>query len=373
MLDFEILGLGTALPEHQMQQSEAADFAALCLTSEGSAPTSGGLVKVLFRRAGVQTRHSTVLESSESGSPSTQTFYAPSTGADDRGPSTSTRMDRYEIDAPLLAGEAVRLALAEAGVSPLEVTHLVTVSCSGFSAPGVDLHLLRTLGMRPSVSRTHIGFMGCHGALNGLRVAQAFAAADPAAVIVICAIELCTLHYQYGLDPQSVVANSLFADGAAAIVGRAVRPTSKPRGTALPGRLVENFSYVIPETEEMMSWRIGDNGFQMTLSPEVPAIITRTLPGALETFLGRHSLALADIRSWAIHPGGPRILKACGEAANLSEDDLAASTSILSRCGNMSSPTVLFILDELRRQKSELPCVLLGFGPGLNVEAALLR
>ena len=122
-----------------------------------------------------------------------------------------------------------------------------------------------------------------------------------------------------------------------------------------------------------MSWRIGDNGFQMTLSPEVPAIITRTLPGALETFLSQHSLTIADIRSWAIHPGGPRILKACGEAANLSESDLAASTTILSRCGNMSSPTVLFILEELRRQKSELPCVMLGFGPGLNVEAALLE
>ena len=219
MLNFEILGLGTALPEHQMQQSEAADFAAKCLSGDGESSPSGGLVKVLFRRAGVLTRHSTVLDSSVSGSPSTQTFYAPSKGKLDRGPPTSVRMDRYEVDAPRLACEAVRKALAESGVSPREVTHLITVSCSGFSAPGVDLSLLRSLGMRPSVSRTQIGFMGCHGALNGLRVAQSFAAADPSAVVVVCAIELCTLHYQYGLDPQSVVANSLFADGAAAIVG----------------------------------------------------------------------------------------------------------------------------------------------------------
>jgi len=372
MLNFEILGLGTALPEHLMQQAEAADFAVQCLSVEAGATSTGGLVKALFRRAGVQTRHSTVLDSSLSGSPSTQTFYSPSEGELDRGPTTSTRMQRYEVEAPLLAQKAVSQALDESGVSPRDVTHLITVSCSGFSAPGVDLNLMRSLGMRSSISRTHVGFMGCHGALNGLRVAQAFAAADPAAVIVVCAIELCTLHFQYGLNPQSIVANSLFADGAAAIVGRAAAPHSTRGSGPLPGQLIESFSYVIPETEEMMSWRIGDNGFQMTLSPEVPEIITRTLPGALEMFLQRHSLSVADIRSWAIHPGGPRILKACRDAAKLSESDVAASTAILSRCGNMSSPTVLFILEELRRQGAELPCVMLGFGPGLNVEAALL-
>jgi predicted naringenin-chalcone synthase len=123
----------------------------------------------------------------------------------------------------------------------------------------------------------------------------------------------------------------------------------------------------------MMTWRIADNGFEMSLSPEVPGIITRHLPAVLEQFLNRNSLTIADVSSWAIHPGGPRILAATAEAAGLTEEQMSPSISILQRCGNMSSPTVLFILNELRSLGAQRPCVMLGFGPGLNVELALLR
>jgi predicted naringenin-chalcone synthase len=322
----------------------------------------------------VKSRHSVLLESSSDGEATAERFYQFAKTADDRGPGTAMRMARYERDAPVIATKAAGKAIAASGIDPRSITHLITVSCSGFSAPGVDLFLIENLGLARSVSRTHVGFMGCHGALNGLRVARAFAAADPKAVILLCAVELCSLHHQYGWDPQKIVANSLFADGAAAVIGRAPStPTNGAGSSTFPGRLVDNASYVIPETSDMMTWRIGDHGFEMSLSPEVPGLITRMLPEVLTNFLGRNQLTLNDIRSWAVHPGGPRILAATAEAAHLSEDDMNPSISILQRCGNMSSPTVLFILEELRSRQSELPCVVLGFGPGLNVEMALLR
>ena len=373
MNTFEILGLGIALPEHSISQTGLSVFATTCVSPDPSGSgKSPALIQALYRRSGVHSRHSVLLESSSDDEAKAERFFKFSSGPDDKGPGTAQRMNRFEREAPKIAFEAAHSALQEAGVSPREVTHLVTVSCSGFSAPGFDLSLIESLDLSRSVSRTHVGFMGCHGALNGLRVAHAFAAADPDAIVLLCAVELCTLHHQYGWDPQMIVANSLFADGAAAIVGRC-RPGESPPSVSLPGCLVDNYSCVIPDTADMMTWRIGDNGFEMSLSPEVPGVITRMLPGVLREFLERHELTLSDINSWAIHPGGPRILAATAEAACLSEAQMNPSFSILHRCGNMSSPTVLFILKELQSQNASLPCVMLGFGPGLNVEIALLR
>jgi predicted naringenin-chalcone synthase len=373
MHGFEILGLGTALPKFTISQTAMATFAATCVAPEltGSKNPSG-LIQALYRRAGVQSRHSVLLESSSDDEATAERFFEFVNGPEDRGPGTAERMNRFEIEAPKIALQATAKAIQEAGISPAEITHLITVSCSGFSAPGVDLYLIENLGLSRNVSRTHVGFMGCHAALNGLRVAHSFAAANPDAIIAICAVELCTLHHQYGWDPQQIVANSLFADGAATVIGRA-NTGGAGSSQSLPGQLVDSYSFVIPETSDLMTWRVGNNGFEMTLSPEVPGVITRTLPGALNEFLGRNGLTISDIQSWAIHPGGPRILAATAEAAGLCDEQIDASISVFQRCGNMSSPTVLFILDELRKRNSALPCVMLGFGPGLNVEIALLR
>lgn len=373
MSEFQLLGLGTALPEHSIIQSEASDFAATVLAGcETEKPDKAKrLVKALYRRSGVQTRHSVVLDSSSGSEPAKQAFYPPSIDPSNVGPTTAERMQRYEWDAPRLAKAALERAIEKAGISPSQLTHLVTVSCSGFAAPGFDLSLIRGLNLPPSIARTHVGFMGCHGALNGLRVAKAFAAADPNAVVAVCAVELCTLHHQYGWDPQEIVANSLFADGAAAVIGcNSDEGASNSR--ELP-RLADNLSSVVPDTEEMMTWRIGDHGFRMTLSPEVPDIIRGHLPELLDSFLASNGVSRGDISGWAIHPGGPRILKACQESLDLTDDQLAASTDTLARCGNMSSPTVVFILDRLIQQGLTPPFIMLGFGPGLNVEAALLR
>jgi predicted naringenin-chalcone synthase len=276
-------------------------------------------------------------------------------------------MVAYEASAAPLALAAAREALEKANVAPAEITHLVTVSCSGFSSPGFDLALINRLALTPDTSRTHVGFMGCHGALNGLRVANSFVQNDRTACALLCAVELCSLHHQYRWDPEQIVANALFADGAGALVLRSQETDS------MNWHVVAQRSAVIPDTEDMMSWRIGDHGFQMTLSAQVPQLLDEQLRPWLAGWLSEYGLAIEDIGSWAVHPGGPRILDACASAIGLSEESLADSREVLAEFGNMSSPTILFILDRMQRRDAPRPCVVLAFGPGLTIEAALLR
>ena len=288
--------------------------------------------------------------------------------SDDSGPTTGQRLRHYADLAPPLAVAASLDALSHCGLDAAEFTHLVTVSCTGFVAPGLDVALIRGLKLRPTIQRTHVGYMGCHGALNGLRVASAFTGADPDARVLLCAVELCSLHYYYGWNPSKVVANALFADGAAAVVG--VPLAAAP---ANAWHVAATGSCLIPDSTDAMTWTIGDHGFEMTLSKQVPGLIARYLRPWLEAWLAGQDLALEDVQSWAIHPGGPRILSAVEEGLNLSREAAAASRDVFREHGNMSSPTILFILDRLRRQNAKRPCVALGFGPGLMAEAALLR
>jgi predicted naringenin-chalcone synthase len=245
------------------------------------------------------------------------------------------------------------------------VTHLITVSCSGFRAPGFDLGLVEELGLPRSVIRTHVGFMGCHGAFNALRLADAFLAADPAATVLICCLEICSIHQQYTPEADQIVANALFSDGAAAVVCRLTGDKADA------WRLEGQASYIVPNTVGFMGWRIGDHGFQMSLSPQVPEVVERELRPHLARWLAERGLEVNEIGAWAIHPGGPRILLACSQSLGLPREALDASREVLATYGNMSSPTILFILDRLRRERPAGPCVALAFGPGLTIEAAI--
>jgi predicted naringenin-chalcone synthase len=352
-----IAGIGTALPRHRVSQADAAQIA-----KQYSCETAAQerLFVALYRRAGVNGRGSVVLDNSEGPLEVRQSFYTSSS------PTTLDRMRKYEAESTPLAVAASRAALREAKVDPEGVTHLVTISCSGFCAPGFDIGLVKQLPLSSRVARTHIGFMGCHGALNGLRVARAFVDADPSACVLLCAVELCSLHHQYGWDADKVVGNALFADGAAAVVAVAPGAARSRRYEA-----ISSGSVVIEDSEDAMSWRIGNHGFEMTLSPRVPDLICQHLRPWLENWLATFHLDIASIGSWAIHPGGPRILSAVGEAAGLNDKALEPSQHVLADNGNMSSPTILFILDRLSRSGHRGPCLALGFGPGLTAEAAL--
>lgn len=363
-MSLEILSIGTAIPEHSIEQWDAASMGlSICTQSK----THSRVLPELYRRSGVRTRHLVVLDRSTNGTVARQSFYAPASSPDDRGPTTAGRMQLYEDHVMPLGAAAATDALADSDISASEITHLVTVSCSGFSAPGFDIALIGELGLSADVARTHVGFMGCHAALNGLRVMKAFTDADPAARVLLCAVELCSLHQQYGWNPDRIVSNALFADGAAAVVGRRAHDDDESAW-----RLAASGSTVIPGTTDAMSWRIGDHGFQMTLSPRVPDLIRQHLRPWLGEWLAASGLAIGDIGSWAVHPGGPKVLSATAEAAGFAPSLLEPSRQILADFGNMSSPTVLFIIDKLRRSGAPRPCVSLAFGPGLTIEAALI-
>jgi len=300
-----------------------------------------------------QTRHS-------------QSLFLPSDHRPHRGPTTGQRMDEYRRHAGKLAVVAARQALQNAGVSPHQITHLVTISCTGFQAPGVDIELIQSLSLPDTTQRVHVGFMGCHGAINGLRVANGLVGADANARVLVCSIELSSVHGVYEWNLEHMVASALFSDGAGALIGSAERTPSSWRLTATG-------SCVFPGSTDAMSWTVGDQGFAMTLSAKVPGLIARHLPQWLGAWLGQHDLSVRDVASWCIHPGGPRILAAVVDGLGLDPKVAQTSRDILAEYGNMSSATILFILERLVRQQAPRPCVALAFGPGLTAEAALFR
>jgi predicted naringenin-chalcone synthase len=368
-MSFAILGLGTAVPPTTIDQAAAARIAQVvcCRT-----PEQQTWLPLMYNQTGIEKRHLTFKEQVVSdimeGTRLSGSVFLPSDAPDDRGPTTAQRMRCYEADAGPLALQAARHALDQSGLAARELTHLVTISCTGFTAPGVDFELIEGLKLRPTTQRTHIGFMGCHAAINGMRVARAYTGSDPSARVLLCAVELCGLHYHYGWDPQKMVANAIFADGAAAVVGAPAE-----RAPAGSWQVVGSGSCLLPNSREAMSWTIGEHGFEMTLSRNVPNLIRQHLRPWLESWLAEAGLRLGDVGSWAIHPGGPRIIDAVAATLQLAAEQTAAAREVLAQHGNMSSPTVLFILDHLRRQDAPRPCVALAFGPGLIAEAALLR
>ena len=353
-----LLSIGTATPRGQLTQGRTSDFGRAM--APGSVPE--GVIEGLYRRTKIDRRGSVLIDPATGG----QTFYTPDT--EGGGPTTAARMAVYAREAAGLACEAAAAAVARAGVAAASITQVVTVSCTGFESPGVDQMLVRGLGLRASVGRTHIGFMGCHGALNGLAVARALAATDAGggAVVLLCCVELCSLHMHYGDRMDQLIANALFADGAGAAIVASSDRAEFPEVRACR-------SWLAPDSSDLMSWRIGNHGFEMSLSPQVPSRLAAVVPGWMDSVLESCDppLRRADIAGWAIHPGGAKIVEAVGEALGLRADAAADSLAVLREHGNMSSPTVLFILDRMMQGRRARPWVAMAFGPGLAAEAVV--
>ena len=373
-MSLAILGIGTVTPQQKITQHHAAVLAGSLIGAKAPAERT---MQAMYRQTRIQQRSSVVLDESQDGV-ITQNFFQPAKTPEDLGPTTAQRMQRYGSEATALSTAAVEKALGQANIKPAAITHLITCSCTGFQAPGIDVALMQNFDLSAQVSRTHIGFMGCHGGFNALRVAKAYAESDPHAVVLIVCIELCSLHFQYTEDAEQIVANSIFADGAAAIIGRSA---DAPEGLA-PGTwcLVDQTSFLLSDSTDHMGWTIGDNGFEMSLSPEVPSRIAEALPSLTDNFLGRHHVLRNAVSHWAVHPGGPRILTMVEAALQLSSNSLNTSRDILSQYGNMSSATIFFILEQLLvMKKPELShqhknhCVAMAFGPGLTTELALFE
>ncbi len=307
----------------------------------------GPVVERLFLGSGVLTRGEGVLDESE-----------PMIWEHDRVLTTAERMKLYYDRAQHLAFQAVGKTLQRADIPADRITHLVTVSCTGFVSPGVDHAIIGKFQLRNDVERVHVGFMGCHAAVNGLRVARALAQ-TPGAMVLICCVEICGIHLQPSPISENLVGAALFSDGAAAGL---ISGDAPPGGLSIGSPL----SLYLPEGAELMSWKIGDTGFKMHLGSQLPSFLAERLP---KSEVGAW---LSSAQSVALHPGGGRLLRAVSQSLRLQERDTADALAVLQLFGNMSSPTPLFILERLLLRRAEGPIALLAFGPGLHAEGLML-
>lgn len=369
--------LQTIVPSTTLRQEEVRDVFA-------GQPDLGRLAKRIvtasFNGSGIDTRYTVLEELSLSAEHDEPLFFDRETG-NLLSPSTRVRNEVYVREAWKLYVEAARRTLeADPDITAADVTHVITVSCTGFYAPGPDYEIVRSLGLPDSVERYHFGFMGCYASMPALRAAAQFCAANPDAVVLVVSVELCTLHLRSSEDPDMIVATSLFADGAAAGL-----VTERSFDSSVPGFALDRFhTGIIPEGKKDMAWMIGDEGFEMLLSTAVPQLIGDNIMGALSPLYAPEA-ALAgafddgtigdQIAHWAIHPGGRSILDRVEERLNLSEQQLHPAREVLREYGNMSSATVLFVLRRILEKEGARDgerVAAMAFGPGLTAEAALM-
>ncbi|KRE80597.1 type III polyketide synthase [Arthrobacter sp. Soil762] len=363
--------LETAVPPTALVQAEARDvFAA----QPGLTRLGSRLVNTCFDSAAIDTRYTAVQEMTMAFRSDSPQFFDPATGLL-LNPTTKVRNEIFAREVTKLFIESARAAVdACPDLSLLDITHVITVSCTGFFNPGPDYKIVRALGLDPAVQRYHLGFMGCYAAFPALRAAKSFCEADPQAVVLVVCAELCSLHVRTSNDPDTIMGSALFADGAAAAV---ITARNDPDAPAL--MQLDHFETVLtPVGEESMAWNIGDHGFEMVLGNYVPHIIDDHIIGALAPLLAREpslrGLPYRDIRHWAIHPGGRSILDKVQTRLELTDEQLVPARDTLRDYGNMSSATVLFVLRHILEQPpvegGERICSM-AFGPGLTVETGL--
>ncbi len=276
-------------------------------------------------------------------------------------PSTGRRMRQYEIEAPVLAERAVNAL--NLGERRNEITHLVVTSCTGFSAPGIDIEVINRCGLNPSIERTIIGFMGCYAAVNALKIARHIVRSEPKAKVLVLSIELCTLHFQETCELEQMMPFLLFADGCAAAL-----ISGEPKGLSME----RFYATILPEAASQMAWHIRDHGFDMVLSSRIPTSVGEAIHRASDAILA--GLKPMDIDLWAVHPGGRAVLDAVETAFRLPLTALAASRRVLRDFGNMSSATVLFVLKSLLEEnRSGAKGCAMSFGPGLTAETMLFK
>lgn len=276
-------------------------------------------------------------------------------------PGTGARMALFETFAPGLAVQATEALLEQEDRD--RITHLIVTSCTGLSAPGIDLELITRCGLKSDIERTFVGFMGCYAAINGLKLARHIVRSEPQALVLTVNLELCTLHLHETDKLDEMLSFLLFGDGCAATL-----VSAEPRGAAM-----ESFhAALVPQTQDLIRWNIREQGFDMVLSGAVPAAIQAALAKGRSDIM--QDRATRDIALWAVHPGGRTILDAVQQAFALAPDDLAASRSILNQYGNMSSGTVMFVLERLMRGAAPgAPGCAMAFGPGLVAETMQFR
>lgn len=359
--------LETLVPEAGYSQAELCDL----MMERTDDTRSRRYIKKAYAESGIDTRYS-VLSDFKDG-PGTPRLFRHADGSIRKNASTGERNAVFIEEARRLLPDIARSAIEHCeGIAKEQITHVITVSCTGFFNPGPDLLLIEALGLSPSVQRYQLGFMGCYAAIPALRMADQFCRADPEAVVLVVSIELCTLHMQDKDDLDSVLANSVFADGLAAALVSAKTPAAGRHGFEI-SRFASNLA---PEGVHDMAWDIGDHGFRIVLSKYVSRIIGSGIHGIVEQAFSGTGLSADDIDRWAIHPGGRAILDKIETSLELKPEQIESSRATLGQFGNMSSATILFVMAEILKDPQLQNGARIGamaFGPGLTIETAILH
>jgi predicted naringenin-chalcone synthase len=359
-----LMHISTASPPYVVQQHRAAEELKRRM---GERPAVARMIDAAAARSGIETRYVVVPDAE----PSVPLRFFP-VDPNAPAPGTKQRMLLYKEWANKLSVAAVTDVLQATGFAPSSIDRLVTVSCTGFSAPNFDYHLLTTLGFSPDIQRAHIGFMGCAAALVGFTsVLDSLAGSGKESrTTLLVSVELCSLHLQTEPSRDNILANMIFADGCGAAL------FSTEASVPAKARLVRTFSHVFPSSAEFMGWEIGDTGFEMMLSSQLPEIIAQQAAPVAQQVIERMGLEPRQIRHWALHPGGRAIIDALQTGLHLSDEQTEPSRAVLRQYGNMSSASILFVLKEIfsrtRLEPDEWLCAI-AFGPGLSMEMAFLK
>lgn len=357
-----ITAFGTANPASRVSQGRIAEFMVKAMELDGKQARK---LRTAFGASGIQYRYSVLDDYSKDNGFS----FFPNSKDLEPFPGTARRMEMYRHNALSLSLKAIENAFA-GSFNPDSISHLITVSCTGMYAPGLDIDIVNECGLSSSTNRLGLNFMGCYAAINAIRTADAICVSDVNARVLIVCTELCSLHFQKKYNEDNLLANALFGDGSAAMIVESSH-------TAMALRAVKFHSQVYKEGERDMAWNVGDLGFEMRLSSYVPRLISKGIKNLAEVCIGGSGLSVEDISYFAIHPGGKRILQVVEKELNISPQKAHHSHAVLSEYGNMSSPSVMFVLreiyNELGTQDHGKYVLSFAFGPGLTIEAALLR
>ncbi|MES2276959.1 MAG: type III polyketide synthase [Bacteroidota bacterium] len=364
-----ISAIGIANPANRFKQDRIYRFMA---DASGLDVNNRARLKSIYDHSGIQYRYS-VIPDFGADNPADYTFFAKHKSLEPFI-STQNRMVLYQKEAVNLAEKAVKNCFAGFPDDLTgQITHLITVSCTGMYAPGLDIDLVERLGLNTTTERTCINFMGCYGAINALKSADYICRASPNAKVLVVSVELCTLHFQKENTLDNWVANSIFSDGAAAVL---VENTAQ-RLSNKPCLQLKNFyAEFLPQAKNEMGWYVGNTGFEMRLTSKVSKLIRNNIGGVFERLKKNISNDnIVHFDAYAIHPGGRKILEAVEEALDLPEESNAFAYEVLQQYGNMSSATILFVLQKVLQStiKSDQQILSFAFGPGLTVEGMVLK
>jgi len=359
----KIISIGTAVPKYHTKQSLILDFMHEAYNNE----IASRKLKILSHQSGINTRHSVVPDFCNGESP--DNFFIKNEPA----PTVEKRLNLYKKHAVSLAIDAIQDSLSKLDnrVAKFVPTHLITVSCTGLYAPGLGTEIIEHMNLPNDIFHTSINFMGCNAAFPALRIADMIAKTDQKAKVLIVCVELCTLHFQPKDDSDNLLSNTIFGDGAAAVV---VVPDSIATQNNLSGLSINGFySLLLNRGKDLMAWNITPLNFEMVLDARVPEFIGEEANNIILKAGQYFNIKPSSIGKWAVHPGGKKILDILKKQYSLSDTDLRYSYKVLAEYGNMSSTTILFVLNEMMKGeiKPNETIFALGFGPGISIETAL--